>query len=264
MSHAFQVRGEHPPLEYLNEVARGTIPGHSIWSAFGENPDLDIQTNGEDIWRGPSILVPEPDSAGEQLSVISASADDSFPSGDGVRTVRAELIRVGGIAANIDFEMNGLSAVNSTETDIIFVNRLYALTVGDNKHASGNISIFKTGGVQADTTYSFIATGGNMSLVPNRMVPAGHDLIVHGWTAHEAKNQRVSFRIRATCEDGILVPGVFLFKGPAYVAQMSPPWTPLYFKAPPGTIVKVTGWADQNNSECSCHWMGVLIEHGAL
>ncbi len=134
---------------------------------------------------------------------------------------------------------------------------MYSLTVGSNGVAEDHIKIYKTGTV--GLVYNMIAQGGNKSLVPNRMVPLGKTLVLRGWHAEEAQGKRCAFRIRSTDMSGVLIPGVFCFKGVAYTKQGTTGELALAQKVPALSIVKVSAWPDQSASEASVGWWGILI-----
>lgn len=111
----------------------------------------------------------------------------------------------------------------------------------------------------ATTIYSMIAAGGNMSMVTNRMVPAGKVCVVTDWYATEAQNKRVAMRLRSTDEGGTLHSGVFLFKGAMYLNQ-SGLAVPVSFMAPALSIIKISGWPDAIGADVSAGWKGVLFD----
>jgi hypothetical protein len=63
--------------DFLIEVAKGNVEGHSIITKFGENTDIDILTTPESIWDGGGLYTWLPDLGGEALEVISTSINDT-------------------------------------------------------------------------------------------------------------------------------------------------------------------------------------------
>lgn len=249
--------------DFILEVSKGNVPGHSIMFAMGEFESGNVNADGEDVCRhedvsGP-VRLPTPDAAGEQMTIISDDAQDTS-AGTGVRTVRLEYLDDTGAEQTEDITMNGLTGVNTVATDIRFVNDMYALTVGNNGVAEGNITCYKQGGSIGSDLYQMIAQGGNKSLVPHRMVPLGKTLHLKSWNCTEAQSKRAAFRIRSTDMNGVLVPGVFLFKDTAYISGVSSGDLSLACKVPALSIVKVSYWASVVGTEGSCSWWGVLVD----
>lgn len=254
--------------DYGTEVARGAISGATVMSAMGEMENIDPLVQGRDIWRGNDLsatpsapastdIIPTPDSGGEQMTVISEDAADTS-AGTGVQTLQLDYLDASGDQQSETITMNGTTGVNTVATDIRFINDMYSLTVGSNGVAEGNIRIYK----QSDDTlvYNMIYIGGNKSLVPHRMVPAGKTLVLKGWAAGEAKNKRMVFRIRSTDMNNVLIPGVFCFKDNIYVKQGN--WGGvLNIPVPELSIIKISGWADETDCEGSCSWWGYLIDN---
>ncbi|GAG86698.1 unnamed protein product, partial [marine sediment metagenome] len=82
------------------------------------------------------------------MTFISENNADNGATATGVLTLRMEYLDAAGDEQTEDITMNGTTGVNTTATDIRFINDLYSLTVGSNGVAEGNIRVYKTG---ADT-----------------------------------------------------------------------------------------------------------------
>jgi len=238
-----------------------------LW-AMGERESIGTTTQGEDIWRGNELsntpiapssttTIPTPPTAGEQMTFISENDADNGATATGVLTLRMEYLNANGDEMYEDITMNGTTPVNTSATDIRFINDIYSLTVGSNGVAEGNIRVMS----QANNAlvYNMIHQGGNKSLVPHRMVPNGKKLILKGWHASEGNNKRCAFRIRSTDMYGELIPGVFCFKDTAYLNQNSSGELILNRQIPPLSIIKISGWATAINAEAGVGWWGYLI-----
>ena len=246
-----------PLSDYFLEVAQGNIPGSSIMSAMGERLSMGTTATGEDVWHGAASSVPVPVDAGEQMEVVSDDAGDAS-AGTGVQTLRIHYLDASGAEQTEDVTMNGTTPVVMTATNIRFVNDMYALTVGATGVADGDIDIYKQGA--AATVYNMILAGGNKSLVPHRMVPVGKTLTLKGWQATEAQGKRVALRIRSTDMFGVLIPGVFCFKGSAFIDNTATGELSLNTTLPALSIVKVSGWPVVGGAEASCSWWGVIVD----
>lgn len=248
------------------EVLRGAVLGHDMLGGLGERESIGTTAAGEDMWRGNELTpaptshttIPTPAAAGEQMTVVSESQADNGTTATGILTVLIHYLDAAGDAQIETVTLDGTTPVDTVATDMRFIQAIHSATVGSGGVADGHIKIYKTGTV--GLVYSMIAAGGNMSLVPHRMVPLGKSCYVRGWHATEAQGKRVAFRLRSTDHLGTLFPGVFIFKDVAYLKQAASPHMVVAFKAPALSIIKVTGWAIAINGEGSCAWRGVLVD----
>ncbi|MCP4275365.1 MAG: hypothetical protein GY779_03300 [Gammaproteobacteria bacterium] len=262
------------PITAIPETAITTIvddDGNGLTAGtyvkrMGEREHMATTASGEDVWRGNDLSpaptshtsIPTPDSAGEQMAVNSEHANDTI-AGIGAQIVTIEYIDAAGAQQTTTVEMNGTTPVDLTPDDVRFVNDFYVSQAGSNGVAVDYIKITKSGTV--GLVYDMIALGGNKSMVPHFMVPAGKKLKLDGWHCEEAQNRRCAFRIRADCTPGtVRQAGVFLFIDTAYMKQSSSGWLPLNYEVPALSILKVSAWPDQSSSEGSCGWHGRLVD----
>ncbi len=112
----------------------------------------------------------------------------------------------------------------------------------------------------AGPTTTLPAMAAVWSLVPHRMVPLGKTLLLQEWHCAEAQGKRAAFRIRSTDMGGVLIPGVFCFKGTEYMKQGVSGPIAATATVPALSIVKVSVWPDQTGSEGSCGWWGYLVD----
>ncbi len=255
-----------PSSDFSLEVARGNVAGWAVMSAMGEMENSGNDAAGEDVCRrkdfapdGP-VRLPTPAAAGEQMTVVSDDNAYNGATATGVLTARIHYLDNTGAEQTEDVTLNGTTNVTTTATDMRFINDFYALTVGSNGVAEGNIAVFKQGGSIPNDLYNMIAAGGNKSLVPARMVPLGKTLLLQEWHAEEAQGKRCAFRIRSTDMNGVLISGVFCFKDTCYMKQGSSGSLPLSATVPALSIVKVSVWPDQTSAEASCGWWGYLVD----
>ena len=239
-------------------VAQGLVPGAEIFSGFGERDVINTTAAGEDIWLGAATTIPTPADAGEALFIVSDDAADDVDAGTGVRSVEIHYLDANGLPQAETVDMEGLTPVALDATNVRFVQRIHTATVGSGGVAAGDITIYKSG--DAAAIYSMIQAGGNSSLVPHRMVPAGKRLIVYGWHATESKTKEVAFRIRTTSDDDQVVhPGIFLFKDSMFLSNTTMD-NRIAFAVPALAIIKVSGWAVVGGARGSCGWDGILID----
>jgi hypothetical protein len=171
--------------EFSLQVARGLIPGHSVVTVFGYNPDID--TSEESVWPDGGT-VPHP-TAASVLKVSSSDAADASPSGTGARTVRITGLNANYFEVSETVVLNGQTAVN-TVNSYLYVNGLTVTSVGSGGANAGNINVGTgnvTSGVPA-VLYDIIAIGYNNRTTGHYCVPAGYTgFLVQGlFTAGQA------------------------------------------------------------------------------
>ncbi len=256
--------------DFITSVALGLIPGHKIMRALGEREGMGTTGAGEDITRmndlspAPTshVLVPTPAAAGEQMAVVSESSSDAGAASAGASTVEIDYLDASGDEQTTTVTMNGTTGVNLTPSNVRFVQEMHVKTLGSANTtgvAVGPIKIYKTGSV--GLVYSMIDAGGNMSMVPHKMVPAGKTLALRMWAPSEAQGKRVAVRIRADCNHAVppvRQAGVHLFKSTVYLNRTAPGDIPLAYTIPSLSIIKVSGWPDVNGADVGVHWWGVL------
>ncbi|MCP4473425.1 MAG: hypothetical protein GY821_02410, partial [Gammaproteobacteria bacterium] len=251
----------------LTEVALGNVEGVSIIRALGERETMAVTASGEDIWRGNELTspvpashttIPTPPSIGEQMSLKSSSANDTA-AGSGARTIEIHYLDASGAEQEEVVNLNGTTAVDTVATDIRFVQHIHAIDHGTGLVTAGNVTIFSKS--TTDLIYSMISTGGNFSLVPHRMVPAGKTLILRGWHGEEAQDKRVNLRIRSTDHEGVVAEGVFLFKDTVYLRKNTSGYLPIFEPIPAFSIVKISGWGDQSGAEVACSWTATVHDN---
>lgn len=258
--------------DFLLEIQKGNVAGHKIMRGIGERNNIGTTTTGEDLWLGNDLSstpsapasttkIPVPADAGEQMSIISESANDTA-AGTGIRTLTITYIDGSGNEQTTTVIMGGLTEVDLTPSDVRFIQDIQALTVGSTGAAAGNIRIYK----KTDNTlvYSMVAIGGNQSLVPHKMVPLGKTLHLKMWTAAEVRGKRMFVRLRADCNNAtppIRQQGVYLFKGTLGLNGNPSGLVPLAYTIPELAIVKVSAFAVAVAGEASVHWWGVLVDN---
>ena len=171
--------------DFSLQVARGLIPGHSVVTVFGYNPDVD--TSEESVWPDGGT-VPHPTVA-SVLKVSSSDAADVSPSGTGARTVQITGLNANYFEVSETVVLNGQTAVN-TVNSYLYVNGLTVTSVGSGGANAGNINVGTgnvTSGVPA-VLYDIIAIGYNNRTTGHYCVPAGYTgFLVQGlFTAGQA------------------------------------------------------------------------------
>lgn len=249
-------------VDYQTAIGLGKIPGHTRFKATGRRAGLSTASIGDDIWNGVATSFSYPDqTVGEQLSVISTSANDTA-AGTGVRKVKLQGLRVGGVVATEIITLNGnVAAVNSTITDWVFLQYLHTIEVTPGSigvTALGNISCFRTG--TPARVYGLIDIGTNISLSAHRMVPTGYTFNLNYLLASATAQKAVSVRLRATCDlEGILTPGIFIYNE---LVELEDSVVPLHLSMPslfpPTCIIKATVYSTTSGGTAAVTFGGWL------
>ena len=126
--------------EFLIEVGKGNVPGHTCITVPG-NKQADVSISGfGDISEVPSVLV-LPNPGGIQLEIVSDNANDTS-AGSGVQSVDIHYLdETTGLGNSEIVILNGLTPVNTVDTNIGNIQWMHAQTVGSGGVPAGNISL---------------------------------------------------------------------------------------------------------------------------
>ena len=159
------------------DIARGVLPaGIRSEEIFGRNPEVDTNTDPEDIFEGGGDYTGQPTSTTPQtIEVLSGSANDTS-AGTGART-----IRVTGLATSTstaytteDVTMNGTTVVTLAGTFYRII-RADILTAGTGQTNAGVITVRNNG---ATATYAAMPVGTGRTNVFAYTVPSGEDCLI--------------------------------------------------------------------------------------
>ncbi len=253
------------PTDYYRlQVLRGLVSGVTIMKALGERLGCGTVTEGEDIWPGNDLspsptsdeIIPLPSASGEQMTAVSESTED-VSGGSGVSEITVPYLDGSGNEQTTTVSMNGTTGVDLTPSDVSFVQDMYSSDSDNPTVAAGNIKIYKK--TDSGLVYNMIAEGGNKSLVPHRQIPTGKTLYLMSWRAAESKDKEIAIRIRSTDMDGVLIPGLFCFKGATILSKSTSGDISLCDVVPALSVVKVSGWGVQAAARCAVSWWGYLV-----
>lgn len=117
-----------------------------------------------------------------QRSLKSSSANDAS-AGTGARTVIITYFDATGAGPFTEtVTMNGITAVNTTNTNICFIEKMVVSTVGSNASNVGTISIFTTTG-GGGSAFGSIGVGNIVSAVGDNRTLWSHHYVANGKTA---------------------------------------------------------------------------------
>ena len=123
--------------EFLLEVAKGKVAGHSLLEKFGANFQVDIGTTPESIWNGGGIYTGFSAVAAQKIDVTSTSGADDI-GGVGALTVRLEGLDANYAPITEDVILTG-AAIAQTNLTYLRCDRAYILTVGTTGWNVGDI-----------------------------------------------------------------------------------------------------------------------------
>lgn len=245
-------------VDFRIDIAHGYFSGAAEFRGFGEREAIAVQTNGVDIWRGPTDIVPIPNGiVGEQMAIVSTSTQD-VSGGTGVSQILLHYLDAAGMPQDLLVNLNGTNTVYTTVSNITFVNELHTTAVGTNGVAVGDIRVHKI--EDTNTVYNLIKAGGNMSLSCIRKIPANKKYYISNFTASAAGNKPSAIRLRSTDHHGVLYDGVlpvYIFKDSMFLgeATASRDYNPPIVISG-GTIIKVSVWATQAGSNIAASFNG--------
>ena len=242
-------------MPYGYALAEGLIPGHAPIGSIGSREAVAVVATGSDVWNGTATTIPYPASAGEQLIIVSSSAQDDT-GGTGVITVEIAYLDASGDPQSETIDLDGTTPVSLVETNVRFVQGFHATAVGANGAAVGDITIYQTG--DATRIYSVIAAGTNHTISTMKMVPHGKTLyLTDSFVA--AADKSVDIRLRATAWNNVLTEGIFISYGVASLNNATLSRHPtIPPKFPEFTIIKMTCYvpATKDGADVSAGWSG--------
>ncbi len=183
--------------DFLLDVARGKITGHTIILRNGLNADVDIAAE-EDVWAGGGDLSWQ--TSAQALEAISSSANDIASTGSGARTIKVWGLNSSYADVNQTVSMNGTTAV-SLATNLIYVDRVEIVTTGSGEVNAGDIDIRLSG---AGAVQARMPTGFGQSWRASYFVPLSKTAYLIGWTSslYKAVSGSVELRLMLS-EDGV-------------------------------------------------------------
>ncbi len=193
-------------------IARGRVPGASLFRKIGRN--FDVDNVREDLWSEGGIYTLPP-SGGIQMSLQSTNANDSL-GGTGIRVVQIQYLDANG---NEQIELVTLAGVTPTltiATNIAYVNGISATEEGSLNGAAGNVTLTN---VARNIVYAAIEVGSGKDRQAVFTVPAGKmafivETLLSGNASSGGGSDYLEGFLRATCDDlGNKLPrNVFNFK----------------------------------------------------
>jgi hypothetical protein len=158
-----------------------------------------------DVWNvgGTYVFPPAP----VQMSVVSTSASDAA-AGTGTRQITIIYLDDQYAQQITTVNMNGLTPVLTTPTNILRVLKLFTTAVGSTGAAVGNISITNGGNTYGRISATYTASRQAIGTIPSGTNGFLTDVVFSGSTGNNA--DFCEFDLRVSALDTMLTPGVFI------------------------------------------------------
>lgn len=250
--------GPNDTVNYLDDLSSGKA---QLLTGYGYRLSISNAATGDDIWPGTAAVLPTPAAAGEQMTLVSTSAEDGAAGKTGMLTIDIHYLDATGNPQHETVTLNGLTPVNTVATNIRFVQELHALTTGSTLFAVGTIIIYKTGA--PTTIYNQISPLTNQSLNTARMVPYNKVCLLWEFHASAGGGKAADVRLRTTSHGGLYYANLFHFKDNAMLLDNAVDReyrTPRFI--PALSIIKVTAFAvaAAGGANVQASWEGILLD----
>lgn len=189
----------------------------------GSNSDVHNDGTWQDVTEAPLNVdgtIIEPNTLGENISVISSSVLDSI-NGVGAQRVRVEYINTSNKLVYVDIDLNGTNQVYSSITDMRSIIDLYAILVGSAKLCQGNVDVVDS--LTGLKVYNRILAGGNKAQSSFReFLPTSTVYLTGMVVSSLTKGLEVELRITANDSGDIFIaPDVYLYQLPIITIDSS-------------------------------------------
>lgn len=242
---------------YMEEIARGLVPSHSVFRILGLN--IDVDTAIEDMWEvGGSYVFP---TSGMRMEVISSSAgDEDSAAGTGIQEVEIDYLDDLYVPHTERVVPDGNAAVATVATNIFRINGFHTTKVGATGGAVGTVDLRH---LNTTPIYARIGIGNNDALQAIWTVPTCCTAYIVSWqggAVHNLGGRMARFVLKATAsKEHVYVPGVFYHKDHIPV-QDGAIFIPInaVVELPEKTDIRMTAQGDAGNSAaiCSCEFEG--------
>lgn len=179
--------------DFLLEVVKGNVAGHTFMHKYGRNPDIDNSADYEALWNGGGLYTGFNATAAETVEVFSDDASDAA-AGTGARTVR-----IFGLDGDYNEQeevitLNGVTAVDSANT-YIRCFRLIVESAGSGGENAGEITVRQN--VTTANVFVVIPAAANRSTIAAYTIPAGKTAALYNWAGSiiSKLSGNISFRM---------------------------------------------------------------------
>ena len=220
--------------DFMTEVSKGNVPGHSAINKFGHNP---LTTTGDDVWSGGGVYAFYPTTA-QSLDIVSTSTDDNATD-SGARTVIIYGLDANWAEQNQTVTLDGDSEVALTGTTWMRVYRAIVLTAGSGGTNAGIITVEIVGSA---TVAANILAGDGQTQQVIYTIPSGKTgYFIKGYVgiSDDDKNgEVVEFIWQLRPNNGVT--GAWATKGQVSCMNIGSSWWQYKYGIPAGPIPEKT------------------------
>ena len=153
-----------PNSNFMLEVSKGNVPGHTAINKFGQNPTADT---GDDIWGGDGTYDFYPSTA-QSMEILSTSASDDV-GGTGAIQVLVQGLDSNWEEVTETVTLDGTTPV-ALQNQYIRMYRAYVVEAGSSNSNIGDITVEIVG---SSTVAIFIGAGGGQTQHAIYTIPGG-------------------------------------------------------------------------------------------
>jgi hypothetical protein len=156
---------------FMLEVAKGNVPGHSAVNKFGHNPDAEA---GQDVWGGGSEygFYPTEAEGAQFIDVESTDNTDDIAGGDGALTVTIQGLGENWELVEETVTMTGTTPVEMTQK-FFRLFRAFVRTSGADETNAGIITAYIRDAETLANTGIYITAGRGQTQQAIYTIPAG-------------------------------------------------------------------------------------------
>lgn len=237
--------------DFLFEVSKGNVPGHTLASSQGFNDDIDT-ANIEGIWGFDGELVYP--TANEQWEIVSSDAADTS-AGTGAQTVTVNYLDDSYVQQTTTVTLSGVTPVNLTPSDSFRPISAFVASVGSGGENAGDLIIRVT--AAGDNRIS-IKAGINNSQDIYYTIPDGKTGFITsiGGAAGSGKDGALIMST-TTGDDGIFLELVPISLS-ADTVIIQPPG---FEKVIARSDIKITGISDNVNTPITASFQLILVDN---
>lgn len=259
--NSVSISGQVLTKDFLLEVAKGNVPGHSLLRKFGKNGDISTGSVPETVWGGGDLYEGLNPTAASITEIVSSLSADTNGTGTGAYTVEIFGLDEDYVEQSEVVELNGLTPV-STSNQYLRVNRAIVRSAGSGGANAGIISA-----IHVDDSIEMITieVGKNQSALAAYTIPAGKTAY---FISQYAAANRVTGNTASTYANFELVirpfGEVFQVKDFAGASSDNNDSQEYYYAQPisekSDMRIDVT-YVSENNTNVSAHFILILVDN---
>lgn len=166
-----------PSSDFLLEVAKGNVVGHSLVHKFGRNPDIDTASGFEAIWNEGGDYSGFNATSAETVEIFSSDANDTS-AGTGARTIEVFGLNSSYVLQQETVTLNGVTAVDTTNT-YIRLHRGIIRSAGSVGSNVGDVTIRQK--TTPANVFASVPIGYAQTMVAAYTIPAGKTGFLYNW-----------------------------------------------------------------------------------